>query len=82
MSSNKHKIPEKMDTAILLQLYQSATLCDHMGDMWDDIYKAFKLAGIELDISEDERWEDYPFSPALTRLGVTTVWGTTLGDDD
>jgi len=78
LDAPKPAIPEKMDTMILLQLYQSMTLCDHMGDAWDDVYKALELAGVDLEDDGDE----YSYRAALTKMGVTTLWGSSLGDDD
>jgi hypothetical protein len=77
-----HKIPDKMDTKILLQLYQSATICDHMGDMHSDILKAFRLAEIEIEVTDEEKWSDYPYRAALTRLGINTVWGTSMEEEE
>jgi hypothetical protein len=62
---------------VLLQLIASLTLCDHMGDVGNDVTEALKLIGLEI------RWDDWPdLGRALAKMGVTTLWGTSLDDGD
>ena len=63
--------------ALLLQFIASLTLADHMGDVSNDVVTVLKRLG--LDIEWDE-WNE--LSAALSRMGVTTLYSTTLGDDD
>ena len=67
---------------LLLNLIGSLTLCDHMGDVADDVIHVLKKLGIETPHADehDEWW------PGLRRdldaLGVTTLNGTKLYDPD
>lgn len=62
---------------ILLQLIAGMGLCDHMGDVAEDVQRALELAGV--DVGE---WDDLPdLGRRLGRTGVTTLWGTSLVDD-
>lgn len=67
----------------LLSLAYSATLCDHMGDMWSDINKVLKDVG-ETELAEadheygdeDENGDcDSEFTLFMKKRGVKTVWG-------
>lgn len=61
----------------ILQLIASATLSDHMGDMWDDLNKVAE------DIGEGELVSDHDELPKkLHERGITTVWGTEVGSDE
>lgn len=63
---------------LLLQFIGSLTMCDHMGDVGEDVEKVLKLAKIDIDEWED--WSDLRNS--LGKMGVTTLYGTELGSDD
>lgn len=60
---------------VLLELIGSLTLCDHMGDAADDINKALKMIGLKIE------WDDLSdLGTKLGKMGVTTLWGTSLAD--
>ena len=63
--------------AILLQLIGSLTLCDHMGDVSNDVSTVLERIG--LDIEWDE-WDE--LGKALHEMGVTTLVGTELWNED
>lgn len=64
------------DREILLQLIGSLTLCDHMGDVSNDVETALKR--IDLDIE----WADLDeLGTELGKRGVTTLYGTPLASD-
>lgn len=66
-----------MADQILLQLIVSLGLCDHMGDVAEEVGRALELAGVEVG-----EWEDLSdLSRILGRRGVTTLWGTRLDED-
>lgn len=66
--------------ALLLQLVGSLTLCDHMGDVADDVRTVLKRLGIETPHADDH----FDWWPGLRRdlhaLGVTTLYGSALYD--
>ncbi len=63
--------------SILFSLCASLTLCDHMGDVCEDVFEALKKAGIKTKDAND--LEDvYKLLPEGTR----TLYGTIIGDDD
>lgn len=71
--------PEKVEDykRLLLELVASATLADHMGDMWNDLNRALKIMG------EDDLLEDHDeLSKKLFQRGITTIWGTEIGPED
>lgn len=59
---------------LLLQLCASLTLCEHMGDVSDDVRTVLNRIGIEV------RGDDWALATreALQALGVTTLYGTRL----
>lgn len=61
---------------VLLQLIASLTLCDHMGDVSNDIEEALRQIGVDLswDTLDDLR-------QALHTRGITTLYGTSLSDE-
>lgn len=60
----------------LLQLIGSLTLCDHMGDVADDIKTVLETMGVEL------KWNTlYDLGKKLGAMGITTLYGTELGQD-
>lgn len=62
---------------ILLQLIASLTLADHMGDVSNEIQKALEQLG------ETPEWDDFPeLQKWLHAKGITTLYGTSIGDDD
>lgn len=61
------------DREILLSFIASLTLCDHMGDVGDDIEKVLKLMG------EDIAFDDLrDLADALGARGVKTLYRTDL----
>ena len=63
---------------ILLQLIASLTLCDHMGDVGDDINKT--LENIDLQVGE---WDDIcELGHLLGKMGITTLYETTIDHSD
>lgn len=69
---------------VLINLAASATLADHMGDMWSYIGEALEQIGIEPP--EDVRFADdygHAFAKWL-RLNhnATSIYGTEVGTDD
>ena len=67
------------DREILLSLIASLTLCDHMGDVADDVCTVLKMLSIEYDDTGD--WE-LDVGRAMYSLGVKTLHGTEVGGDD
>lgn len=66
------------DRDILLQLIASLTLCDHMGDVCDSIQKTLDLLSIKVD-----EWNDlYELGSVLGKMGITTLYGTELWDEE
>ncbi|KKK84011.1 hypothetical protein LCGC14_2787650 [marine sediment metagenome] len=62
---------------LLLQFIGSLTLADHLGDVSDDIDTVLK----RLDVSVE--WDELgELGDALGKMGVTTLYGTSLVDDD
>ena len=66
------------DRDLLLSLLGSLTLCDHMGDVADDVFAVMKRLKIT-DSYEDE-YDDWKRSVGRTLhdLGVTTLYGSPL----
>lgn len=64
----------------LYALIASATISDHMGDMWEDIYKVLKDIGdtelIDADRDYDDEEGRTEFDKILNARGVKTVWDT------
>lgn len=65
--------------AILLQLLASLTFAETLGDVADEVLTVLGRLGIELEDGWD--WQD-EVRRTLAKLGVTTLHGTSLGDDD
>ena len=62
------------DKQILLQFIASLTLCEHMGDVSNDIDKVFDMLEINIEWSDlDELYKE------LGKMGITTLHGTKLG---
>jgi len=62
---------------ILLKFVASLTLCEHMGDVADDIETVLDIIGIKL------KWEDlYDLRRKLGKMGITSLYGTALIDED
>ena len=72
------KPPETADEyrALVLSLIGSLTLCDHMGDVSNDVQAVLDRLGINIEWYE---WHD--LGDALGRMGVTTLYGTSLVDE-
>lgn len=66
-------------TDLLLKLIGSLTLCDHMGDVSNDVDKV--LRELDINVPGDLEWED--LGDWLARnLGVTTLNGTSLLNEE
>ena len=58
---------------LLLQLLASLTLCDHMGDVSNNIATVLKKLDIRLE------WDDFSeLGRKLAEKGITTLMGTKL----
>lgn len=57
----------------VLQFIGSLTLCDHMGDVTNDVDTVLKRLGYEVDWDEMSDLADW-----LAERGVTTLQGTSL----
>ena len=67
---------DQTDRNLLLQLIGSLTLCDHMGDVSNDVQYVLTKLGI------NDEWEDWPqLAEALHVRGVTTLYGTSLAEE-
>jgi hypothetical protein len=61
---------------ILLQFIGSLTLCDHMGDVSNDVVQVLERIGLNIE------WDDWPdLGRELARMGITTLYGTSLGSE-
>jgi hypothetical protein len=65
------------DRELLLSFIASLTLADHMGDVADDVNCVLKRLGMEIEWDE---WAD--LGDEMAKLGVKTLYGTSLRDDD
>lgn len=63
--------------ALILAFVGSLTLADHMGDVSNDVEQVLKLLGVKIEWYE---WGE--LGSALGKMGVTTLYGTSLSDDD
>lgn len=61
------------DRDLLLKFIASLTLCDHMGDVSNDVTEVLKFLGLEIEWDE---WSD--LGNALAKMGITTLNGTDL----
>jgi hypothetical protein len=62
---------------LLLQFIGSLTLCDHMGDVADDVNEVMKRMGVKI------KWDDWSdLGKSLHKLGVATLYGTELGSEE
>jgi hypothetical protein len=60
--------------ALLLQFLASLTLCDHIGDVANDVDVVLRRLGIQWD------WDDFRgLANHLGRAGVTTLYGSRIG---
>ena len=64
---------------MLLQLCGSLTLCDHMGDVSNDVLEVLTRLGMPESVLNAE-WEEV--GKELGKLGVTTLYGTKLYHED
>lgn len=61
---------------LILQFIASLCLCDHMGDVADDINAVLERLGIEV------QWDDLrDLAKWCGRQNITTLYGTSLKDD-
>lgn len=67
---------------LLLSLVASLTLCDHMGDVGDDIFTVLKKLGEPWSVTEWSGLDE--LREALAKHGIRTLYGTDLssGDED
>jgi hypothetical protein len=70
--------PEPDCRMLLLQLIGSLTLCDHMGDVSNDVVMVLKKLGIEWESPEDGQDEWGTLAHQLHEMGVTTLYGSQL----
>lgn len=79
----KLKAPQTAEDyrTLLLQLVGSLTLNDTIGDTRDDIKTV--LARIEYNVTEDPDSDDWldDVKRQLAKDGITTLYGTCLGDE-
>jgi hypothetical protein len=70
------------DLELLLQLIASLTLCDHMGDVYNDIDVVLKKLGINYIDTEESYTPMGEFGSwvrqKLHNQGVTTLYGSSL----
>ena len=71
-------MPETVPVELVLQLVASLCLADHMGDAWSDVDRFLKKASIKLEVDE---MDESPYFKGLAKLGVSTLYGTNLGED-
>lgn len=69
---------------LLLKLIASLTLCDHMGDVSSAVGSALERMGIAYGPKEDEEEDDWGVEVrrAMHKLGVTTLHGTDIGEEE
>lgn len=68
-----------MDTdyrTLLLQFIGSLTLCDHMGDVSDNVNEVLNRLGLDIEWSEFNQ-----LGSELGKMGVSTLNGTDLRED-
>ncbi len=68
------------DRTILLQFIASLTLCDHMGDVSNDVSDVLKKLGPPYDSWEWDEWHD--LSERFRQAGITTLNGTEFSPPD
>lgn len=62
---------------LLLQFIASLTLCDHLGDVADDINCVLKRLDYNI------KWDDLSeLGDELGKLGITTLYETSLREED
>lgn len=75
------------DREILVNLIAGLSLADHMGDVYSDCERALQLAGLNVPsildspLENPDHWEHLAHFLA-TQHGATTIWGTSLLDED
>ena len=62
---------------LILSFIGSLTLCDHMGDVSNDVDWVLKRLGLEIEWNEF-----YELGNALGKMGVKTLYSTSLSDED
>ena len=73
----KEKKLEPDYKTILLQFLASLTLCDHMGDVSNDVVDVLEKIGVEIEWDE---WDE--LGNALGKMGITTLNGAALTQDE
>ncbi len=62
---------------VLLSLIAGLGLCDHMGDVVNDVSQALKMIGLQ-----NLEWNELSdLRQVLGKQGVKSLWGTSLLDD-
>ncbi len=62
---------------LLLELLASLTLCEHMGDVSNEISTVLTRLNIDLE------WDDFSeLGRKLADMGITTLMGTKLGESE
>ena len=63
---------------LLLQFIGSLTLCDHMGDVSNDVMEVLRRIGMN-----EIEWDDMSdLGSAFGELGITTLYDTSLADEE
>lgn len=76
----KRKYTAKEYHNIILSIVASASLADHMGDMWNDLNEVLGMIG-EIEIRDaDQEYDEEQESSELSRIfrkrNIKTVWGS------
>lgn len=67
------KLPDYKN--LLLQFIGSLCLCDHMGDVSNDILTVLE----KMELNDLAEWDDFDsLAKALNEKGITTLFGTSL----
>lgn len=69
---------------VLINLAASATLADHMGDMWNYIIEALDQVGVKPPegLVYADNYEEALAKWLRKEHGATTVWGTEVGSEE
>lgn len=64
---------------LMLQFIASLTLCDHMGDVSNDVWYVMKKLDLPKSVLDADNFDE--LRKELHKLGVTTLYGTQIGDE-
>lgn len=64
---------------ICLELIASLTIADHMGDVSNELYEALRQLG---EVPPDDLEELHELGSWLGSKGITTLYGTSMKDDE